>query len=85
MEKRAMKLLADPFEELAYHEGAVLRGINFKWKTDSVLMVVKVTKRLDGDLVAFIEGKEFSDCWEMLAASIYTTKFKLTWRKDKYA
>jgi len=85
VEKSLLKLITNPYEEIAYHEGAVLRGVNFKWKERSVLMVVKITKRLDGDKVAFIEADSVLGCWEQLAAALYTTKFQLTWRADRYA
>jgi len=83
--KSVYKLIADPFEEIAYHEGAVLTGINFKVKPSTVLMMVKARFKDGRNGIVFIECEAFMDCWEFLAEGLYTTSIKLQWREDRYA
>lgn len=79
------KVLQDPFEELAYNHGYRLRGINFKVKEETWLMVVKAVGRLDGNVVAFIEAETHIGCWEYFATYLYRRGVPLKWRPDKWA
>lgn len=83
-DEQILRVMKDPYEEIAYSEGAVLRGISLKWKVDTVLMIVKITKRMDGDLVAFIETSTVTGCWDYLATYLYTKGTPLKWRKDSF-
>ncbi len=79
------KLMETPDQEVAYCTGYFLRGINMVAKDKTWLMVVKLTGRLDGAKVAFIEANSYLECWEYLASCLYTNSAKLNIRPDKFA
>jgi len=82
--EEVVRFLADPYQELAYHHGLVLTGLNFRSKEGSWLLVVKATFRLDGQKVAFIETEDIYHCLEYLATYCYRDNVPLRWSVDKY-
>ena len=84
-DKRLHRLLAEPHQELAYTIGLDLTGFSVKVKPDSYLLVVKGRKRLDGNIVAFIEMPTFLGTFEYLYDHCTKTNAPLKWRKDKWA
>lgn len=84
MEFQLAKFLKAPSEEFAYHNGRVLRGLNFKFKGTSVLLVVKAEGRLDGKVVAFIESDSTIGCLSYLARTLYSNDAPLNYRPDRF-
>jgi len=84
LDRKVIKLVESPYEEIAYSTGYVLRGLTFKWKVDTVLMVVKLRGRLDGDVVGFVECKDYITCMAYLADWTYSRNVPLKLRPDKW-
>lgn len=84
VQRELQRFLLNPAEEVAYHSGWLLRGMTIKTKPDGYLLVVKVERRLDGHMVAFIEGTTLIDCFEYLLLSMTHTNAPLKWRKDRF-
>lgn len=82
-EERAQFLKA-PYEEFAWGTGLQLRGLSFKVKENSWLLVVKVTGRLDGNKVAFIETPTMLGCLDYLVTYAYRRHVPLRWMSDRF-
>lgn len=80
-----MKFLKAPYEEFAWGTGKQLRGLSFKVKENSWLLVVKVTGRLDGNKVAFIETPSMLGCLDYLATYCYRRHVPLRWMDDRFS
>lgn len=78
------KFLKSPYEEFAWGTGLQLRGLSFKVKENSWLLVVKVAGRLDGNRVAFIETPSMLGCIDYLATYTYRQHVPLRWMNDRF-
>lgn len=78
-------LMREPAEELAFNMGVTLRGLTIKVKPTGYLMVVKITRRIDGHQVCFIEMPTLYDCWDYLYRHYTATNAPLSWRRDNWA
>jgi hypothetical protein len=80
-----LKFLGDPAKEFAYFSGWQLRGLNFRPKETSWLLVVKATDNTGKHLVAFIENESMSRCLSYLAMYVYKERVPLRWSVDRYS
>ena len=80
-----LRFVREPADEVAYQDGRILRGYSMKVKENSYLLVVKVTGRLDGHLVAFIESETHIGCFEYWYKSLTTSSAPLRYSRDRYA
>lgn len=79
------KFLNSMPEEIAYHHGIVLVGFSVKDKGTGWLLVVRVNKRLDGRMVAFIECSTLIGCFDYLATWCYRNNVPLKWAPDRFS
>lgn len=77
--------IMEPNKIFAYNVGVSIRGITFKWKDDSVLMIVKTYDKKNKPIIAFIECYTYYDCWEYLYSYLTKRDVPLKWREDRYA
>ena len=80
-----LNFLENPHEEVAYRVGANLRGFSIKVKPDSYLLIVRITRRLDGHKVAFIELPTLMECFAYFYGSMTTTNPPLKWHNDRFS
>lgn len=83
-DKGFRRFLLNLSEELSYHLGFTLRGFSVKYKEESCLLVVKVTSRLGGAQVAFIEAESLVGCFNYLYQHCTKTNAPLKFRPDKW-
>ena len=76
------RLLQNLPEELAYYQGVVLLGINFKMTSDGWVCVLK-GKRNREKQVAFVRALYWSDLIEMVGYMV--SHGTLSWQRDRYA
>lgn len=79
-----LNFLGDPAKEFAYFSGWQLRGLNFRAKKKSWLLIVKATDKDGKRLVAFIEAESMSMCLSYLATYVYKERVPLRWSADRY-
>ena len=79
-----LQFIMYPKQELAYHTGCILTGINIRPQAEGWLMVVKVTDRKGEPMVAFVTGRTFYDLWDLLYTAASGDKVTLKWKKDKW-
>lgn len=82
--KAFVRFMEDPYQVVAYEEHAILRGLNFRAKEDTWLLIVKLEYRLGGKKVAFIETKSCIECVLYFLEYLTKKNVPLKWRDDKY-
>lgn len=82
--KRGLEGLAELPKQVAWAEGMVLTGLNFKEKDKGYFLVVAAKRRNGERVVSFWYGRDMA---EALSAFIEATNQKggVRWYKDKYA
>lgn len=72
-------------QDLAYFEGMVLTGINFRFRADDVLLVIKADR--DGKhMVCFTSAVQAIDCLDLFSGHIRSRAYPhINWKEDKYA
>mgnify|MGYP001825031712 CR=1 FL=1 len=72
-------------QELAYFEGLTLVGINFRFRDDDVLLVVKA-RRGEEALVCFTSAVTAIDALDLFYGHIHSRSYpQVSWKADKYA
>jgi hypothetical protein len=62
-------------------KGHVLRAVDFRLQTDSVLVILKKDTP-KGPMVAFVEGKDLDTALELVCHAVKSVT--LSWKPDKY-
>lgn len=70
-------------QEMAYHTGAPIEGLNFKSVDGGWLLIVKARSARRGALVAFFGGRDPDECLEAFWAQA-CVKPGVHWKPDKY-
>lgn len=79
------RFLRDPEQEFVFYTGCILEGMNFRFKEQSCLMIVKRQNTGQRYEVAFIECETMEQCIEYLLEHLTTKSAPLNWRVDKWA
>jgi len=76
--------MQEPNKIFLLEVGQPLRGITFKWKETTVLMVVKTYSKQKKPIVGFIECDTYYACWEYLYEYLTKMRVPLKWREDQW-
>ena len=72
-------------QDLAYFEGLVLVGLNFRFRDGDVLLVVKA-RRGEESLVCFTSAVTPIDALDLFYGHIHSRAYpQIAWKADKYA
>lgn len=82
---QVMTFIASPQEDFAWSTGQPLRGLNIKWKDDTVLLIVKTWDKRGNPIIAFIECDTLIQCYEYLYEYLHKFNVPLKWKPDQYA
>lgn len=79
-----LRFMMYPSEEIAYHTGCRLTGLNFRPDGTHWLMIVKVVDRKKENKIAFVTAPTFYECWDLLYTAVSGDKVTLKWKDDKW-